>query len=111
MNFDNEVIYTFFDGKEHVLTTTALQNLLSCKHYTSPHEVPKTFSFDNVWKKHTWAGSVQRKASYFKSPPLQFLHHFIATTVQRRSGSFNKVIVKDLWMLDMVAKGQKINLA
>ena len=31
--------------------------------------------------------------------------------MQCRNGSYNKVIVKDLWMLDRVAKGKSINLA
>ena len=48
VNFDDEVIYTFFDGRERELTATYLGNLLSCRHYTSPHEVPDHFSFDIV---------------------------------------------------------------
>ena len=42
---------------------------------------------------------------------LRFLHHFIASTVECRSGSFNKVTKEDLWLLDMVVRGQKMNLA
>ena len=41
---------------------------------------------------------------------FQFLHHFIASTVQCRNGSFNKVIVEDMWMLDMSSNGVKMNL-
>ena len=66
--------------------------------------------FDEVWKEHNRHGSIERKTSCLKSLSLIFLHHFIATTMQCRSRSYNKVTAEDLWMLDMVAKGESINL-
>ena len=73
--------------------------------------MPINFVFDKVWKEHTRSESIEKKALCLKSLSLRFLHHFIATTMQCRSGSYNKVTVKDLWMLDRVAKGELINLA
>ena len=48
MIFDENVIYTFFDGKECVLEEEDLGKLLGCEHYTSPHKAPDHYPADNV---------------------------------------------------------------
>ena len=42
---------------------------------------------------------------------LRFLHHFIASAVQCRTGYFAKLTTDDIWLLEMASKGTKINLS
>ena len=55
--------------------------------------------------------SCKKVASNLKSLPLRFLHHFIASSVQRRTGAFTKLTTDDIWLLEMASTGTKINLA
>ena len=55
--------------------------------------------------------SCKKVASNLKSLPLRFLHHFIASSVQCRTGAFTKLTTDDIWLLEMASTGTKINLA
>ena len=57
------------------------------------------------------AGGLDKATSSLKSLTLRFFHHFIASTIECWSGSFNKVTKENLWLLDMAVNGQKISLA
>ena len=48
--------------------------------------------------------------SNLKSLPLRLLHHFIASTIQCRIGSFTKVTNDDIWLLERKSESEKINL-
>ena len=50
-------------------------------------------------------------ASNLKSLPFRFLHHFIALTMQCRTGSFTKVTTDDIWLLEIAITGTKINFS
>ena len=111
IKFRYVVLYTFFNGKERILSETDLGKLLGCEHYFGPHEAFDHYLSDNVWDtlaRQAWSKKI---ASNLKSLPHKFLHHFIASTVQCRTGSFSKVTTDDIWLLEMAFKGIKINLA
>ena len=38
VKFKHNVLYTFFDGKKHILSETDLGKLVRCENYTSPPE-------------------------------------------------------------------------
>ena len=88
-----------------------LGDLIDLKNYNYPFKAPKEFNFNDAWRENTIAGGLNKAASSFKTLTLRFLHHFIASTVECRIGSFNKVTKEDLWLLDMDVRGKKINLA
>ena len=53
----------------------------------------------------------KKVASNLKSLPLRFLHHFIASSIQCRTGAFIRLTTDDIWLLEMASTGTKINLA
>ena len=53
----------------------------------------------------------KKVASNLKSLPIRFLHHFIASIIQCRTGSFVKLTTDDSWLLEMASIRTKINLA
>ena len=111
IRFRYDVLYTYFDGQERVIIESDLAKLLECDHYGYLYEAPNHNPSDNVWDTLAKEVGCKKIASNLKSLPLQFLHHFIASTVQCRTRSFNKVTTDDIWLLEMASKGTKINLA
>ena len=108
--WDPDLLYTHFNDRDFDFDEKFLGNLIDCKNYNCPFKAPKEFNFNEAWKEYTVAGGLDKAASSLKTLTLRFLHHFIASTVECRSGSFNKVTKEDLWMLDMAVRGEKINL-
>ena len=49
VRFRNDVLYTYFDGKERILSEFDLEKLLGCEHYNGPHETLYHYPSDNVW--------------------------------------------------------------
>ena len=56
--FDDEVIYTFFDGKECILTKNDLRELPKCENYNSLNKVPSHYPSNNVWKELSRPGNI-----------------------------------------------------
>ena len=81
VRFDSDVLYTFIDGQEWVITESDLGKLLGCEHYGELFELPLHYPTDNVWDTLTHEPGCKKVASNLKSLPLRFLHHFIASTV------------------------------
>ena len=106
-----ELLYTHFNDRDFDFDEKFLGDIIDCKNYNCPSKAPNGFNFNAVWREYSVEGGLDKAASSLKSLPLRFLHHFIASTVECRSGSFNKVTKEDLWLLAMAANGQKINLA
>ena len=69
------------------------------------------YPVESVWDILAREPSCKKTASNLKSLSLRFLHHFIASTIQCRTGSFTKLTAKDVWLLKMASTGTKINLA
>ena len=91
-----DLLYTHFNDRNFDLDEQYLGNIIDCKNYNFPSKAPTDFNFNVVWIKYTVAGGLDKAASSLKSLTLRFLHHFIASTVECRSGSFNKVTKEDL---------------
>ena len=53
----------------------------------------------------------KKVALNLKSLPLRFLHHFIASSIQCRTGAFTRLTTDDIWLLEMASSRTKINLA
>ena len=49
VRFRDDVLYTFFDGKEHILSEIDLGKLHGREHYTGPHKTPTHYAADNLW--------------------------------------------------------------
>ena len=111
VHFKSENLYTFIDGQERVITESDLGKLLGCEFYDGPSEVPSPYPVESIWDTLAREPGCKKIASNLKSLPLQFLHHFITSTIQCRTGSFAKVIAEDVWLLQMATTGTKINLA
>ena len=74
-------------------------------------KLPMHYQTDNVWDTLARKPSCKKMASNLKFLTLRFLHHFIASTIQYRTGSFSKLTTDDIWLLEMASKGTKINFA
>ena len=85
--------------------------LIGCEFYGELSELPMHYQIDNVWDTLACEPGCKKVASNLKSLLLRFLHHFIASTVQCRTGSFAMLTTDDIWFLEMASKGTKINLA
>ena len=55
--------------------------------------------------------SCKKVASNLKSLPLRFLHHFIASLIQCRTGDITRLTTDDIWLLEMASIKTKINFA
>ena len=73
--------------------------------------MPNPYPVESIWVTLAHELGCKKMASNLKSLPLRFLHHFIASTIQCRTGSFAKVTAKDVWLLQMATTDTKINLA
>ena len=109
--WDPDLLYTHFNDRDFDFDEKFLGNLIDCKNYDCHFKAPKEFNFNKAWREYTVTGGLDKAASSLKTLTLRFLHHFIASTVECRNDSFNKVTKEDLWLLDMAVRGQKINLA
>ena len=47
--FHFDVLYTYFDGQERIITESDFGKLLGCKHYRDLYEASNHYPFDNVW--------------------------------------------------------------
>ena len=117
-SFNHDVLYTFIDGHERVITVSDLGKLLGCEFYGELFEVPRHYQIDNVWDilARVWdtlarEPSCKNVASNLKSLPLRFLHHFIASLILCRTGAFAKLTTNDIWLLEMASIRTKINFA
>ena len=81
--------------------------LIGCEFYGELFELPMHYQTDNVWDTMARELGCKKVASNLKSLPLRFLHHFIASTVQCKTGSFAKLTTDDIWLLEMASKGIK----
>ena len=48
IQFHFDVLYTYFDGQELVITESDLGKLLGCKHYEDLYKAPNHYPSDNV---------------------------------------------------------------
>ena len=111
VRFDFDVLYTFIDGQEQVITESDLGKLLWCEFYGELSELPMHYQTNNVQDTLACEPGCKKVASNLKSLPPRFLHHFFASTIQYRTGSFVKLTTDDIWLLKMASTGTKINLA
>ena len=73
--------------------------------------MPNPYPVESIWDTLAREPGCKKMASNLKFLPLRFLHHFITSTIQCRTGSFGKVTAEDVWLLQMATTGTKINLA
>ena len=73
--------------------------------------MPNPYPVESIWDTMAREPGCKKIASNLKSLPFRFLHHFIALTIQCRTGSFAKVTAENVWLLQMATTGTKINLA
>ena len=73
--------------------------------------MPNPYPVESIWDTLAREPGCKKMASNLKSLPLRFLHHFIVSIIQCRTGSFAKVTAKDVWLLQMATIDTKINLA
>ena len=111
VRFCYDTLYTFFDDQECKISESILGKLIGCHKYNGPYEAPNHYPFNNVWDTLAVCLGCQKVASNLKFLPLTFLHHFIALTMQCSTGSFTKVTIDDIWLLEMASSSTKINLA
>ena len=85
--------------------------MIGCEFYDGLSELSNPYPVESYWDTLAREPGCKKTASNLKSLPLRFLHHFIASTIQCRTGSFAKVTTEDVWLLKMASTGTKINLA
>ena len=73
--------------------------------------MPSPYPVESIWDTLARELGCKKIALNLKSLSLRFLYHFIASTIQCRTGSFAKVITEDVWLLQMATTRTKINLA
>ena len=108
--FNHATLYIFIDGCERIITESDLGKLIGCEFYGDVFKAPRHYQIDNVWDTMAREPGCKKVASNLKSLPLRFLHHFIASTVQCRTGAFSMLTTDDFWLLEMASIGTKINL-
>ena len=108
--FRSDNLYTFIDGQERIITESDLGKLIGCEFYDGLSELPSPYPVESVWDILAREPGCKKTTSNLKSLPLRFLHHFIASTIQCRTGSFAKVTTEDVWLVKMASIGTKINL-
>ena len=111
MRFKFNNLYTFIDGQERIIMKSDLKKLIGCEYYDKPSELPSLYPVESVWDTLAREPGCKKTASNLKSLPLRFLHHFIASSIQCRTGSFVKLTTEDIWLLKMASTETKINLA
>ena len=111
LRFNLEILYTFIDGHERIITKSNLGKLIGCEYYGDVFEAPRHYQTDNVWDTMARESGCKKVASILKSLPLRFLHRFIAFSIQCRIGAFTRLTTDDIWLLEMASTGTKINLA
>ena len=111
VRFKSNNLYTFIDGQERIITESALGKLIGCEYYGELSELPSPYSVESVWDTLAYELGCKKMASNLKSLPLRFLHYFIASSIQCRTGSFAKLTTEDIWLLELPSIGTKINLA
>ena len=47
--FQDDILYTFFDGQEVIIIESIFKDLLNYKHYDGPYETPSPYPFESVW--------------------------------------------------------------
>ena len=82
VHFRSENLYTFIDGQEWVIKESNLGKLLGCEFYDGPSEMPNPYPIESIQDTLAHEPGCKKMASNLKSLPLQFLHHFIASTIQ-----------------------------
>ena len=110
VRFKSDNLYTFINGQERIITESDLGKLIGCELYDRPSELPSPYPVESVWDTLAREPGCKKTASNLKSLPLRFLHHFIASTIQCKTGSFAKDTTEDVWLLKMASIGTKINL-
>ena len=88
--FKSENLYTFIDGEEQIIKESDLEKLLGCEFYDGPSEMPNPYPVESIWDTLAREPGCRKIASNLKSLPLRFLHHFIASTIQYKTGSFGQ---------------------
>ena len=111
VRFKSNNLYTFIDGQERIIVESNLGKLIGCEYYGEPSELPSPYPIESVWDTLVRDPSCKKMTSILKSLPLRFLHHFIVSSIQCRTGSFAKLTTEDIWLLKMASTGTKINLA
>ena len=81
VHFKSKNLYTFIDGQEWVITESDLGKLFGYEFYDWPSEVPSPYPVESIWDTLAREPDCKKIASNLKSLPLQFLHHFIASTI------------------------------
>ena len=89
--WDPDLLYTYFNDRDFNIDEKYLGDIIGCKNYNCLSKAPINFNFNEVWKEYTVARGLDKATSNLKYLTLRFLHHFIASTIECRSGSFNKV--------------------
>ena len=79
--FNHDVLYTFIDGYERVITESDLGKLIGCEFYGELFEALRHYQIDNVYNTLAREPGCKKVASNLKSLPLRFLHHFIASSI------------------------------
>ena len=79
--FNHEVLSTFIDGHERVITESDLGKLLGCEFYGELFEAPRHYQIDNIWDTLACEPGCKKVASNLESLPLRFLHHFITSSI------------------------------
>ena len=70
--------------------------------------MPNPYPVESIWDSLAHEPGCKKMASNLKSLPLRFLHHFIASIIQCRTGSFAKVTAEDVWLLQMAPSSEVI---
>ena len=68
--FNPEVLYTFIDGHERIITEFDLGKLIGCEYYGDVFEAPRHYQTDNVWDTMAREPGCKKVASNLKSLPL-----------------------------------------
>ena len=91
-----EVLFTFIDGYERIITKSDLGKLIGCEYYRDVFEALRHYQTDNVWDTMAREPGCKKMASNLKSLPLRFLHHFIVSSIQRKTGAFTRLTTDDI---------------
>ncbi|XP_017984325.1 PREDICTED: uncharacterized protein LOC108663621 [Theobroma cacao] len=103
----------FLNGKEFVVTTDDLGNLLKVECEEGEFEFPKKYNASSLWEIITGRKekySSKSNVGLITSTQIRILHYFVAANIHGRSGSLSYISLQDLWLMEHAFSGVALNV-
>ncbi|WRX24196.1 zinc finger protein [Theobroma cacao] len=103
----------YLNGKEFVVTTEDLGNLLRVECKEGEYEFHEKYDPSSLWEIITGRKekySLKSNSVLIVSSQIRILHYFIVANIQGRSGSLSYISLQDLWLMEHAFNGVYLNM-